>query len=387
MPPDSLADNAQHNHKKPSSIAIALLAALVAVAIALFAGYTSQQIETTDGTTANLFGFRRLFGSTLSSSAPSIARPTGSAVVTSAVGHTFSKSAAKGAQNPKSSSALQTDTMRTPVYFLSHGGPNIMYDTDHPAYHKLAQIGREITGKVKPRAVVVFSAHWQAGRDTIHVNHAEMTDLIYDFYGFPSHYYKEKYPNVGSREIANKVIDLLRQAGINAEGVKRGLDHGVWASFKCAFEPDSNPLNVPIVQVSLFDSEDPIQHYRLGQAVSQLRDENILIIVSGMAVHNLRDMRFTWGDPTPLPYTASFDEALKEAVTTAPEDREQAMAALLKRPDARQAHPTFDHVLPIHIGAGAAGADVGRRLWTLKEGSLSWAQYRFGEVPNATSAL
>jgi aromatic ring-opening dioxygenase catalytic subunit (LigB family) len=154
-----------------------------------------------------------------------------------------------------------------------------------------------------------------------------------------------------------------------------------------AFEPDSNPLNVPIVQVSLFDSEDPIQHYRLGQAVSQLRDENILIIVSGMAVHNLRDMRFTWGDPTPLPYTASFDEALKEAVTTAPEDREQAMAALLKRPDARQAHPTFDHVLPIHIGAGAAGADVGRRLWTLKEGSLSWAQYRFGEVPNATSAL
>ena len=38
---------------------------------------------------------------------------------------------------------------------------------------------------------------------------------------------------MGSREIANKVIDLLRQAGINAEGVKRGLDHGVWASFKC----------------------------------------------------------------------------------------------------------------------------------------------------------
>lgn len=55
-----------------------------------------------------------------------------------------------------------------------------MYDQDHPAYHKLGQIGREITTKVKPRAVVVFSAHWQAGRDTIHVNNAEMTDLIYE---------------------------------------------------------------------------------------------------------------------------------------------------------------------------------------------------------------
>ncbi|PWY90440.1 aromatic ring-opening dioxygenase LigB subunit [Aspergillus sclerotioniger CBS 115572] len=263
-----------------------------------------------------------------------------------------------------------------------------MYDHEHPAYHKLGEIGKEITTKVKPRAVVVFSAHWQAGADTVQVNTAEITDLIYDFYGFPSHYYKERYPNVGSREIANKVLDALSQAGIKGEGVKRGLDHGVWASFKCAFEPESNPLNVPVVQVSLFKSEDPMQHYRLGQAVSRLRDENILIIVSGMAVHNLRDMQFTWGDPRPLPYTVSFDEALKEAVTKKdPAEREKAMADLLKRPDARQAHPSFDHLLPIHIGAGAAGDDVGRRLWTLKEGSMSWAQYRFGSIANSTSSL
>ncbi|KAL2007426.1 hypothetical protein VTN00DRAFT_8864 [Thermoascus crustaceus] len=269
--------------------------------------------------------------------------------------------------------------MRTPVYFLSHGGPNIMYEHEHPAYRKLQEIGREITTKVKPRAVVVFSAHWQAGRDYVQVNTAELTDLIYDFYGFPSHYYKETYPNIGSKEIAQKVLNALKDAGIKAEGVKRGLDHGVWASFKCAFDPDSNPLNVPVVQASLFKSEDPIQHYRLGQAVSKLREENIQIIVSGMAVHNLRDMQFTFGDPRPLPYTVSFDEALKDAVTTTPDKREKALADLLKRPDARMAHPFFDHLLPIHIGAGAAGDDVGKRLWTLKEGSMSWAQFRFGE--------
>jgi len=153
----------------------------------------------------------------------------------------------------------------------------------------------------------------------------------------------------------------------------------VCAPANSAFDPDSNPLNVPIVQVSLFKTEDPIQHYRLGQAVSKLREENIQIIVSGMAVHNLRDMQFTLGDPTPLPYTVSFDEALKDAVTTAPEKREQALVDLLKRPDARMAHPYFDHLLPIHVGAGAAGDDVGKRLWTLKEGSMSWAQFRFGE--------
>lgn len=154
-----------------------------------------------------------------------------------------------------------------------------------------------------------------------------------------------------------------------------------------AFEPESNPLNVPVVQVSLFDTEDPYQHYKLGQAVARLREENILIVVSGMAVHNLRDMRFTFGKPQSMPYTVSFDEALKEAVTTAPAERQKAMADLLKRPDARQAHPSFEHLLPIHIGAGAAGEDLGKRLWTLKEGSLSWAQYRFGDVPEGSSSL
>lgn len=57
------------------------------------------------------------------------------------------------------------------------------------------------------------------------------------FYGFPSHYYKEKYPNVGSAEVSKKVLDAFGAAGIKAEGVKRGLDHGVWASFKCGEYP------------------------------------------------------------------------------------------------------------------------------------------------------
>lgn len=56
-----------------------------------------------------------------------------------------------------------------------------MYDHEHPAYKKLQEIGREITGKVKPRAVVVFSAHWQGGRDMVEVNTAEVTELIYEY--------------------------------------------------------------------------------------------------------------------------------------------------------------------------------------------------------------
>lgn len=50
-------------------------------------------------------------------------------------------------------------------------------------------------------------------------------------------------------------------------------------------------MDVPIVQVSLFGNEDPDQHYRIGQALESLRDEGVLIVAAGMAVHNLQDFR------------------------------------------------------------------------------------------------
>lgn len=108
-----------------------------------------------------------------------------------------------------------------------------MYQNSHPVYVQLQSIGRQITQIVKPKAIVVFSAHWQGSRDIIEVNtHDGESALIYDFYGFPDHYYQEKYPNKGSKEIAEKVMNLLEKGGIKTEGMRRGLDHGVWASFK-----------------------------------------------------------------------------------------------------------------------------------------------------------
>ncbi|KAF2792696.1 Extradiol aromatic ring-opening dioxygenase [Melanomma pulvis-pyrius CBS 109.77] len=269
---------------------------------------------------------------------------------------------------------------RAPVYFLGIGGPNFMEDTQHPAYAQLAAVGREITAKVQPKAVVVFSAHWQGGPNKILVNAAEHTDLIYDFYGFPPHYYEYEYPNRGSGAVAEAVVAKLAGAGIEVERVKRGLDHGVWAGFLVAFDPKKNPLKVPIVQVSLFDNEDPDRHYRVGQALESLRDEGILIIAAGLAVHNLRDYLATLATGETKPYAYSFDEALREAATAEPEVRQEKLAALLRRSDARKAHPSVEHLLPMHIGAGAAGSDVGEQLWTFPEGSLSWAQYRFGRV-------
>lgn len=88
----------------------------------------------------------------------------------------------------------------------------------------------------------------------------------------------------------------------------------MFAPFRVAFDPKKNPLNVPVVQVSLFDSDDANAHYRLGEAVAALREEGVLIIVSGMAVHNLRDLWSAMSRPGPMPYAITFDAALKDAV-------------------------------------------------------------------------
>ncbi|KAG7058592.1 hypothetical protein JMJ77_0005965 [Colletotrichum scovillei] len=288
-------------------------------------------------------------------------------------------------QSPVSPS---TRKPRMPVYFFSHGGPDVMYNKAHPVYPTLQHIGAEITS-LAPTAILVFSAHWQSpSPTTISINAAPgPAPLIYDFSGFPLHYYSATYPNTGSPQLASRVCSLLSASNDSniscVPTTDRGLDHGVWAGFHVAFNPSSNPLNVPLVQASLFRSEDPDAHYRLGAALSALRDEGVVIIGAGMSVHNLYHMS---NDPRPMPYAVSFDDALKEAVEVANvAERQDKMAQVCRRPDAKQAHPYMDHLMPIHVAAGAAGDDRGKQLWTMKEGSFAWAQYRFGDVPKSVA--
>jgi hypothetical protein len=128
-------------------------------------------------------------------------------------------------------SASTMSVRRLPVYFLGIGGPNFIENTAHPAYTALAEVGREITTKVEPKAVVVFSAHWAGDPNKIKINVAEDAGLIYDFYGFPPHYYEYEYPYKGNKEVAAKVIEKLATTGVEVESVERGLDHGVWVGF------------------------------------------------------------------------------------------------------------------------------------------------------------
>jgi aromatic ring-opening dioxygenase catalytic subunit (LigB family) len=52
--------------------------------------------------------------------------------------------------------------------------------------------------------------------------------LIYDFYGFPKHYYEQTFSSSGNKQQIGDVKAALKAGGVNVTEERRGLDHGVW---------------------------------------------------------------------------------------------------------------------------------------------------------------
>jgi aromatic ring-opening dioxygenase catalytic subunit (LigB family) len=210
---------------------------------------------------------------------------------------------------------------------------------------------------VRPASVLVISGHWEAVRPT--VNTAAHPSLLFDYSGFPEHTYRLTYPVAGSPALAARVRALLTTAAIASdEERERGLDHGVFIPFKVMY-PDAD---VPMVQLSLNRNRDAATHLAVGRALAPLRDDNVLIVGSGMSYHNLRE--FFVDRPVVNQAAEDFSRWLNEAVTERDVDvREAKLAAWREAPGAHASHPTPEHLLPLMVAAGAAAGDVGQRTY------------------------
>ena len=201
----------------------------------------------------------------------------------------------------------------------------------------------------RPKAIVVISAHWEEQEFTVTGN--AQPPLFFDYYGFPAHTYELKYPAPGDPVLAQRIVDLLRAAGLPARiDGERGFDHGMFIPLLLSFPQ----ADIPVVQLSLKAGLDPATHLAAGRALAALRNEGVLLLGSGMSFHNMQGF-FKGGFDHP---SHQFDEWLTAAVAAGPEARSASLNAWSKAPGGRECHPREEHLLPLMVVAGA-GSDAG----------------------------
>ncbi|WP_367288744.1 DODA-type extradiol aromatic ring-opening family dioxygenase [Laspinema palackyanum] len=254
-----------------------------------------------------------------------------------------------------------------PTLFISHGAPDLpLQDGAVTAF--LKSLHQHFP---KPKAILVISAHWYSAMPTVSTAVAPRT--IHDFSGFPAALYKLNYPAPGSPELGDRVVTLLKQAGIPCQtDSARGFDHGTWTPLMVAYPA----ADIPVVQLSIQYYRDATYHWQLGQALEPLRQEGVLIIGSGSATHNLHAFSAQY-DAAPPSWVQQFDVWLREAI--AQQDWQRLMQYRQLAPYAHENHPTEEHLLPLFVALGAAGSQAkGIQLHqSYTYGAFSMAAYAF----------
>lgn len=164
-----------------------------------------------------------------------------------------------------------------PSLFVAHGSPLVAIEqSEYGSF--LEQLGGIIE---KPNAIVIFSAHWES--DTQMVSDIGEYDMIYDFRGFPDELFRVKYPAKGDHALSQKIQNLLTESGIPYEVEQhRGLDHGSWTILKRIYPK----ADIPVIAMSVNPNISPEKQFQIGKALSSLRRDGVLIIGSGVTVHN-----------------------------------------------------------------------------------------------------
>lgn len=227
-----------------------------------------------------------------------------------------------------------------PALYLGHGAPPLLEDEAW-----MGQLGGWAAGLPRPTSILIVSAHWQTA--PIALSATRKVPLVYDFYGFPQHYYDLTYDAPGAPELAARVKGLMPFHEPVLERESRGLDHGAWVPLKAMF-PDAD---IPVLQMSMPDL-DPKHLFEIGKQLAPLRDEGVLIVGSGFLTHGLPFIReYFLGKPGAPQWSIDFDDWAREALETG--DLDTLFDFREKAPGMPYAHPTVEHFAPLFVTLGA----------------------------------
>lgn len=225
-------------------------------------------------------------------------------------------------------------TKEMPAVFFGHGNP--MNAVQSNAWTEAwSSFGNSIR---KPKAILCISAHWYLPGTL--VTAMDQPRTIHDFGGFPRELYEIQYSAPGDPQLAKRVRDLLAPVPVGLDN-RWGLDHDTW-SVLCHVFPEAN---VPVVQLSIDETQPPEVHYEIARRLSGLRDEDVLIVGSGNLVHNLHT--YAWGrqNVEPFDWAIRFEERVRGLLLEGNHEPLITYESLGK--DAMLSAPTPDHYLPM----------------------------------------
>ena len=253
---------------------------------------------------------------------------------------------------------------RMPAIFFGHGNPMNAIESNRYA-DAWSEIGRTIP---RPKAIVCVSAHWYLPGTALTAMPKPRT--IHDFGGFPRELYQVQYPAPGDLALCARVQELTG-ARFDDEW---GLDHGTWSVLVHVY-PNAD---VPVVQLSIDETQPADVHYELGRRLAPLRDEGVLVMGSGNLVHNLHT--YAWGRHPAEPYdwAIRFEARAREWMSAGNHTPLIGYEELGR--DATLSAPTPDHYLPLLYVLGAAheGEEVTYPVEGIDGGSVSMLTVKIG---------
>jgi 4,5-DOPA dioxygenase extradiol len=227
-----------------------------------------------------------------------------------------------------------------PSIYLGHGAPPLLEDETW-----MSELRSWAQALPRPRQILIVSAHWES--QPVSISATRHVPLVYDFYGFPEHYYRMRYDSPGAPALADDVRKLMPAGEQVLEQEQRGLDHGAWVPLMAMY-PEAD---IPVLQMSMPDL-DPRHLFELGRRLAPLRDEGTLIVGSGFLTHGLPYIHQYMGHIGTAPaWSMEFDRWAAEALDRG--DLDELFAFRERAPGMPYAHPTAEHLAPLFVTLGA----------------------------------
>ena len=130
---------------------------------------------------------------------------------------------------------------KIPAFFFAHSSPimemnvpGMPMSKGGPLSQFLKDFGKTLVDKYKPKAIVVFSAHWDTEgmrlgmrwscvarvrdvrlylRVIVVTDYGDENPLHFDYYGFPPEFFQFKFKSRGDSHLANRIVGLYKKVG------------------------------------------------------------------------------------------------------------------------------------------------------------------------------